>query len=177
MPNIPRPLPPIRRLTSADAEAFQRLRLEGFERHPLQFRIAVEDEADLPIDSVRARLDREYVVGGFQNGELVAIGGINRMAGLKHRHKALLWGMYVRQEARGHGLGDAIVSRLLNQAVAEGIEGVVLTVAADNGRARALYERWGFKLYGIEPRALKHGDTYFDEALMSWHPPMAPDHS
>ncbi|MEP6473692.1 MAG: GNAT family N-acetyltransferase [Gemmatimonadota bacterium] len=170
----PHPLPPVRRLTSADAAAFQRLRLEGFERHPLQFRFAVEDEIDLTLESVGARLDREYVVGGFIGRKLVAIGGISRLTGLKHRHKALLWGMYVREEARGVGLGDAIVSRLLNQAVAEGVEAVVLTVAADNARGRALYERWGFTLYGVEPRALKHGDVYFDEALMNWHPPMAP---
>ncbi len=161
-------LPPVRRLTSADAAAFHRLRLEGFARHPGQFRIAVEDEQRLPLAEVAARLDREYVVGGFQGAELVAIGGLSRYAGAKLRHKALLWGMYVRQEARGAGLGDAIVARLLDHAVSEGIEIVILTLAADNERARRLYERWGFVRFGTEPRAVKDGAHYFDETLMAW---------
>jgi RimJ/RimL family protein N-acetyltransferase len=65
-------------------------------------------------------------------------------------------------------LGDAIVARLLAYAKSEGIEMVVLTLAADNERARRLYERWGFVLYGTEPRSVKNGDDYFDEALMAW---------
>ena len=43
---------------------------------------------------------------------------------------------------------------------------VILTVAAENARARRLYERWGFSVYGIEPRAIKLEDGYLDEALM-----------
>ena len=161
-------LPPVRRLTAQDAAAFHHLRLEGFARHPGQFRIAVADEQGLALGDVAARLDREYVVGGFRGPELVAIGGLSRFTGAKLRHKALLWGMYVREEARGAGLGDAIVARLLDHAVSEGIEIVLLTLAADNERARRLYERWGFVRYGTEPRAVKDGADYFDEALMAW---------
>jgi ribosomal protein S18 acetylase RimI-like enzyme len=166
-----RPLPPIRRLTAEDAAAFHRLRLEGFERHPLQFRVAIEDEAGLTLDAVATRLTREYVVGGFVGSELVGIGGLSQLTGAKLNHKALLWGMYVRQDARGAGMGDAIVAALLDRAVAEGFRTVVLTVAADNNRARRLYERWGFETYGIEPGSVREGDGYFDEALMSWQSP------
>lgn len=41
---------------------------------------------------------------------------------------------------------------------------MILTVAAENPRARRLYERWGFSIYGIEPRAVKVDDAYLDEA-------------
>ena len=30
----------------------------------------------------------------------------------------------------------------------------------------AFYQKQGFKIYGTEPRALKIGDTFFDEHLM-----------
>lgn len=171
MPANSSPLPPVRRLTAEDAAAFQALRLEGAERHPSQFRFALEDERLLTLDQVASRLNREYVVGGFQSGDLVAIGGLVRLSGAKLKHKALLWGMYVREESRGVGLGDAIVSRLLTYALSEGIEIVVLTLAAENERARKLYERWGFVRYGTEPRSVKNGDDYFDEALMTWQAP------
>ena len=124
----------------------------------------------MTLDVVATRLNREYVVGTFRNLELVGIGGLSRLTGAKLSHKALLWGMYVREEARGGRMGDAIVAALLDHAVAEGIESVVLTVASDNDRARRLYERWGFTTYGIEPRSVREGDGYFDETLMVWRP-------
>jgi ribosomal protein S18 acetylase RimI-like enzyme len=55
---------------------------------------------------------------------------------------------------------------LLNEARGQTIEQVVLTVVADNDRARRFYQRWGFSVYGTEPRAIKVGAAYLDEALM-----------
>lgn len=37
---------------------------------------------------------------------------------------------------------------------------------ADNLRARRLYERHGFELYGIEPESVRREDGFADEALM-----------
>ena len=74
--------------------------------------------------------------------------------------------MYVRPTARGGGVGDVLMDCLLAQARADGIEQMILTVAAENARARRLYERWGFSVYGTEPRALKLPDGYLDELLM-----------
>jgi RimJ/RimL family protein N-acetyltransferase len=157
----------IRRLLPEDAEAFRAVRLEGFARHPRLFRVAVEDEADQPLEAVAERLAREYVVGAYLDGTLVGVGGLTRYAGAKLRHKALLWGMYVREAARGRGAADGIIDALLARARADGLALVVLTVAADNARARRVYERWGFELYGVEPRAIREGDDYLDEALMA----------
>jgi len=46
----------LRRLEAADAPAFQRLRIEGFTLQPREFRYAPEDEADMPLAEVAARL-------------------------------------------------------------------------------------------------------------------------
>jgi hypothetical protein len=43
--------------SGGDAAAFHRLRLEGFERHPGELRVAVEDELGLGLDQVAARLE------------------------------------------------------------------------------------------------------------------------
>jgi RimJ/RimL family protein N-acetyltransferase len=149
-----------------DAAEYQALRLEGFVRHPLDFRIAPEDESGLSSETVAERLEREFVAGGFQGNELVGIAGLARYEGAKLRHRGLLWGMYVREQARGSGLADQLMQLLLDQAGMLALEHVILTVAAENRRARRLYERWGFSVYGLEPRAIKVNDAYYDEALM-----------
>lgn len=169
MTETTRALPPVRRLLGTDAAAFHALRLEGFERHPLQFRYAVEDESGLTLAQVAERLEREYVVGGHRDGVLAGIGGLSGVAGSKLRHKALLWGMYLRDDARGTGLADAIVQALLSRARGEGFRQVLLTVAAENVAALRLYRRWGFERYGVEPDAVRSGSGYFAEVLMVHH--------
>jgi RimJ/RimL family protein N-acetyltransferase len=46
------------------------------------------------------------------------------------------------------------------------VEQVCLTVVASNVAARRLYSAAGFEEYGLERRALKVGDEYYDEVLM-----------
>ncbi len=156
----------VRRLLPSDATAFHRLRLEGFTRHPREFRVAPEDEQALGLDVVAGRLESAFVAGTFQGDELVGIAGITRFEGAKLRHRTLLWGMYVHPRARGGRVGDALMRFLIAEARAQGIEQMILTVAAENSRARRLYERWGFSVYGTEPRAIKLADGYMDELLM-----------
>ena len=42
----------------------------------------------------------------------------------------------------------------------------MLTVTETNVAARTLYEKFGFRSFGIEPRAIRVGDTYFDKNHM-----------
>ncbi len=156
----------IRRLAQADAGDFQRLRLEGFALQAREFRFAPEDEAHLTEGEIGARLARDFVLGAFDGETLVGIAGLSRNTGRKTAHKALLFGMYLRRDYRGRGVGDALMSRLLEEA-RRSVEIVTLTVMSDNAPAVALYRRWGFESYGIEPRAVKADGLYFDEMLMS----------
>jgi RimJ/RimL family protein N-acetyltransferase len=160
----------IRRLTIADAEAFYAMRLRCMEEAFDFFRSSVADiEADGLADCER-RLQSEHVriVGAFENDVLVGIGGISREARDKLDHKALLWGMFVVSEAAGKGIGKAIVEALI--AEAQGfVRSLHLTLVADNDRARMLYERCGFVVYGREPQSVRQNDVYVDELLM-WRP-------
>jgi ribosomal protein S18 acetylase RimI-like enzyme len=46
------------------------------------------------------------------------------------------------------------------------VELLELTVVTTNPRAFRFYQKIGFSVYGVEQRALKQGDLYFDEFLM-----------
>jgi RimJ/RimL family protein N-acetyltransferase len=73
--------------------------------------------------------------------------------------------MYIRPEARGTGLAAALVQQVVAHARTV-VEQVCLTVVASNVAARRLYSAAGFEEYGLERRALKVGDEYYDEVLM-----------
>ena len=159
----------VRRLSASDAETFQNLRLEGFRLQEREFRYAPEDEAELTLAEVGARLDRDFVVGVHEDGQMIGIAGLTCLDGVKTRHKALLWGMYVKTEFRGTGAADRLMSSLVDHAHGQ-VEMIILTVVQENSRAVRFYERWGFAAYGVEPRSMKLTDgTYLDEALMCRH--------
>jgi ribosomal protein S18 acetylase RimI-like enzyme len=82
------------------------------------------------------------------------------------RHKGFIWGMYVRPEARGAGVGRALLQAAIAHATGR-VEQLKLDVVADNAAALALYRAAGFIAYGTEPRALKLGEIYLDEVLMA----------
>ena len=83
---------------------------------PREFRYAPEDEADMPLAEVAARLARDFVVGVFDDDTLVGIAGLTRHGGVKISHKALLWGMYPRAEFRGQGGADMLMPRFRARA-------------------------------------------------------------
>ena len=158
----------LRRLGALEAAAFRELRLEGLRNHPEAFGASWEEESEKPLDWFKERLERNIVLAGAaDNLQLLGVAALGIRQGLKLRHKGVLWGMYVRPEARGSGLAAALVERLLSEA--RGIvEEVHLAVVTSNNAAVRLYTRLGFKEYGLEQRALKFGGRYYDEVLMAY---------
>lgn len=155
----------IRLLDAADAEEFRALRLGALERHPCEFGAAYQEEAAQTLAQVRHCLDQETVFGGFVDGTLQGVAGFGALPGAKKCHKGVLWGVYVAAGARGKGLGRALVSGVIEHARAE-VDQLHATVVTVNQAARDLYQKLGFHPYGLEPRALKVGDRYYDQELM-----------
>ena len=58
--------------------------------------------------------------------------------------------MGIRPEARGQGVGRALLERLLEDARARGDRRIRLEVFESNATARQLYERGGFRIVGID---------------------------
>ena len=155
----------IRRLLVADAEVFRSIRLEGLQQAAEAFGSTFEKEAAQPDQYFIDRVSRNAVFGGFAGEKLVGVAGFYPMDGPKEKHKGVLWGMYVRPEARGTGLAAALVEQLLEYASTH-VEQVQLTVVSNIPRARRFYQRLGFIEYGLERKALKQNGVYFDEVLM-----------
>lgn len=150
-------MPDIRRLTPADASAYRTLRLRALREHPEAFTTTYEEAERQPLAFSEQRLgstDQRFW-GAFEGGRLCGAVGLDFGSRARTRHKATLVAMYVAPEHAGRGLGQALVGALLADARASGLEMVVLTVTEGNGSATKLYERAGFRSFGVEPRAIK----------------------
>jgi len=82
-------------------------------------------------------------------------------------HVAYLGTLAVAPEVRGSGLARRMMQEALAKLAASGIRRVELTVEADNPRAIAFYERFGFAHEGTQRAAYKRSsDEGFVDELM-----------
>jgi ribosomal protein S18 acetylase RimI-like enzyme len=164
--------PIIRTLLPAEAAAFWSLRLRALREHPACFASSPEEEENVPLDVVRARLDSQspstnLVLGAFVDDKLVGMTGLRRDSFRKAAHKARIWGMYVAPEHQSRGIGRRLLEAAIDAArKMGGVDQLHLEVVVDNGPARTLYLALGFQSYGVEKRALRIGDRFVDEELM-----------
>ena len=160
----------IRFLTPDDRDQWLRLRIEALEGDPEAFSASLDEYRSLNLDEVKRRLWSDgdaFVLGAFQEGCLSGMAGFYREQGPKSRHKGRVWGVYVTPGARGAGIAYKMMQALLARVgMIEGMEQVLLSVAATQEPAIRLYRSLGFQSFGREPRALRIGDRYIDEEYM-----------
>ena len=144
------------------------LRLRALSEHPEAFGSSPEEHPPLTeivkAFETRWQSDEDYVLGAFLGADLVGTARFARETGRKLRHKGGVFGMYVASEARGRGIGGALLEGILARAQQiEGLEQLHLSVTEQNTAAKALYLSCGFCVYATEPRALKIGSRYLNE--------------
>lgn len=165
----------LRPLGPDDVEEFIRLRSEGFASAPLSFEQSPDDPIDQGLWRERLGADPAHnVTLGFfltaaddEREELVGIWGVKRYTAPKRAHRAMMWGVYVSDRARGLGVGRALMQEALRRCrEMPGLEHVILTVSHHATAAIKLYREAGFVEFGREIGAAKTGNTYMDEVYM-----------
>ena len=161
----------IRTLREKDAAAYWNLRLEGFQNDPFAFGKAAEDHQATTIEATAARLrdmpNDSFTLGAFEANKLIGIATFICETGLKERHKGRIYGVYVTAHQRGKGVASTLIAELLKRVREDpSLEQVLLGMAAGQDAARQLYRKFGFEVYGTEPRAIKIGSQYIDEDHM-----------
>ncbi len=164
----------IRALTEDDVKTYWTLRLRALREEPEAFGSTYEESKERPLELVAARLREmatmdDFILGAFVDDPLVGIVACVRETGRKNRHIAKIFQMYVASEARGQGIGRALMDEAIARARRrEGLEMLTLDVVTTNAAARALYLSLGFTVFGTAPHALRQDDgSYFDEDLMA----------
>ncbi len=162
----------VRRLRPDDAVHYRDLMMEAYRIHPAAFTSSVDEREGLPTTWWAKRLADdpradELVVGAWDGTRLIGAAGLRFETRPKTRHKALLYGMYVRTEHLLRGIGRRLVDAALDLARQRAdVHVVMLTVTDGNRAAQRLYERCGFIAFGVEPYAVAVDDGFVSKVHM-----------
>ena len=142
----------LRPMTMADLPVVHRLERTLFPEDPWSEEMLRGELADQP-------RTRHYVVAEDAGGEIVGYAGLASVGG-----QADVQTIGVVPGRRGAGIGAALLTELIDEAVRRGDEGLFLEVRVDNAPARRLYERFGFAQIGVRERYYQPADV--DAAVM-----------
>lgn len=143
--------------SGADWQAFRRLRLNSLRLAPDSYRRVYADEVTAPLDRWAPFLDRmaadDNAAVLLAEIDAVAVGlaflGLDTVTFVMS-----LGGMWVEPEARGRGVGRALVDAGLAWGLARGAAASRLAVSIGNAAAEHLYRSAGFTPTG-ETEALR----------------------
>lgn len=100
------------------------------------------------------------------NGKVVGWCDISPLVGQSRAHIGVL-GLALLPEARGRGLGAKLLQATIDKSWARGLTRIELAVRADNLKAKALYEQFGFEHEGFIRRASLIDGVYHDAHTMA----------
>lgn len=155
----------IRPIEAGDIPSYKALRLEMLELHPEAFGGSVEETKAMSEEDLLAWLDKSMVYGAFENSALIGTAAFYTVNNLKSRHQGRLFGVYIRPEHRGKGIAHKLMEAVLDHA--KGLVKQIHTcVTTTNDSALRLYQKFGFEVYGTEPRGICLGDHCYDLHLL-----------
>lgn len=165
----------VREIGQEDIASYRNLRLRGLEDHPEAFGETADQFRKKSLGDIESKLkisneNGGFILGAFLGDTLLGTVALGREISEKSRHRSILWGMYVLPECRGKQIGAKLVELLIakSQGIL-GLEQIHLAVTVGNTPALKLYEQFGFRIYGTDPKVLRVNSVYFDEYLMVRH--------
>ncbi len=155
----------IRILQPEDWMLWKALRLEAIVHNSESFGSSLEEEQNCPDEQFKLWLRNSTIFGAFIDHRLIGTTGFFVFGATKERHRGMLFSVYVSPLYRNHGIAHHLVAQTIEQARDKVIQ-LHLKVVSTNETAIGIYEHYGFKIYGTEPRSLKINDHFLDEHLM-----------
>ena len=155
----------IKKLEVSDCQQWKKIRLEALKNSPDNFMSSYQDEVNYSDDHFTRGLEASIIFGCFIQDEIVGCCGLVVEKASKISHTGTLWGMYIKEDARGGGVGLSLVSHVKDYAKSY-IKHLYLGCNAENQSAIKLYRKCGFKVYGTRPNYTKIGDKFYDDLIM-----------
>jgi len=162
----------IRRGVDTDLEGFRELRLQALHDYPEAYSADYEAYLQWPLSQWQERLCANPIYFAVDEAATDVKGGLVGMAGIfpgntsKIKHRATIWGVYVRPTHRGHGLARQLVLACVDWAQQQSLRLVTLSAVTSNVAAVNCYKRCGFTICGVEPDGIYTHGVYYDEFTM-----------
>ena len=136
-------------LTRENAEQWQSLRLEGVRDFPIGFLVTEEEAATTSVERAAGILAAGSTRGVFSRETLAGCCGFRRSQLERMRHRAELGPFFVSARFQGTGAAGVLMSGVIEEARAAGVEQLELFVDTENSRAIRFYQRFGFRQAAI----------------------------
>ncbi len=136
----------IEHLIPDDAERFRKIRLASLWESPQAFSSTYQQIVSLPSEAWPEQLRNLPTFIAVQDGQDAGV--IRATINPGHPDIAYLISMWVAPEARGQGIGEALIEAVADWARSQGLKQLALDVSDDNEPAIVLYRRKGFKATG-----------------------------
>ncbi|UBV42254.1 GNAT family N-acetyltransferase [Deinococcus taeanensis] len=160
----------VRRLTPADAPGYRAARLAALEADPEAFLTSAAEFAALPAGQLAGRLAPDapgVTLGALVSGNLCGLLTLVREVAPVLAHRVNVYGVSVALDARGQGIGEALVRAGITLACSwDGVTSLHLAVMSSQEPARRLYERCGFRVWGTRPDAVHRDGQVLSEHHM-----------
>ncbi|MEM7334065.1 MAG: GNAT family N-acetyltransferase [Chloroflexota bacterium] len=163
----------IRELAPKDAEAFRTLRRAAVMQNEGGFATAIDEWISKSLTEISEILADEFaspndfILGAFDNHQLVGMIGFFRPARPKLERHGHIWGMFLLPEHRGQGTAGKLLDELIKRAKQmHGIEQIQLTTLNQYKSSILLYKSRGFRVFATEKAAVKLGEYVYDELYM-----------
>ena len=160
----------LRLATPADAEAVRTIY-----NHEVTVTTATFDLVPRSLEAQRRWLAERS--GAFS--AIVAVDGEGRVVGFgslsPYKERAAYRtsvedSVYVARDCHGQGVGRAILTELLRVALDSGFHTVFARITATSAASRALHQRCGFTLVGVEREVGRKFGKWLDVAVMQYLP-------
>lgn len=165
----------VKRLTGDYAAEIRRLRLLSLDTDPESFGSTPEYENQYSLGYFQRRLEANpesklfgyWGIGTEQS--LQAYVQLSQKSFPKMRHLADLFELYVVPNSRRQGLGNEILSHLIDLNRNLGlVEQFRLKVTSSNIAALNLYKNLGFKQIATLPKSIKYQGMYLDQIQLAY---------
>jgi RimJ/RimL family protein N-acetyltransferase len=144
------------------------LRLEALQKEPLAFSSSYEEEQTIPGNTWRQRTNNYFFA--LADDKPVGLAGYFRNPRKKTNHVCEMFGVYLRMEYRGQGIGKKLIEAVL--AEMQKLKGVKIFEVGVNPTQKAakhLYEKYGFKTVGHFNKWMYVDGKYYDALIMEKH--------
>ncbi|PWU22980.1 hypothetical protein C5B42_04545 [Candidatus Cerribacteria bacterium 'Amazon FNV 2010 28 9'] len=160
----------IRKLITSDLASYKTLRLLSLQTDPLSFFARFEEAKKWSDRQFEAEFIGAYAgifgyYGYFVDNMLVGYICLSPISNGEHQ-TADVYNLYVLPQFRRQGIAKKLLEYIIDQAQAEKLTTLFLSVMDHNEGAISLYKHYQFYPYDSRKDVVRHGDEFLTEILM-----------